>query len=131
MNHTPHRTAPFSVKEQSGPRADERRHMLLQASMRAENMTRDEPIRIRNISAGGLMAVSRHVVRRGEPVTIVLVGIGELAGRIAWTQGERFGVSFSRPINPNLVRQAIAQRRTSRVILTHVASPRRPGLRSA
>lgn len=131
MNHTPRPAPPFPVDHHSGSRADERRHMMLQASMHADHLAKDEPIRIRNISAGGLMAVSRHVVRRGERVTIALQGIGEVAGRVAWVHGERFGVSFARAINPNLVRQAVAQRQTSQVILTHVANPRRPGLRTA
>ena len=109
-------------------RATPRHSMFIRSIIRRPHDAVEHPIRIRNLSAGGLMGETTHVLRRREHVVIALRGVGDMAGHVAWVHGHRFGIAFSRTINLKLVREAMASRRLSQVILTHVADHRRPGL---
>jgi len=56
--------------------------------------------RIRNISAGGVMAEVPGYYFAGEPADIELKSGGKAAGRIAWVDAGRIGITFDAPINP-------------------------------
>lgn len=72
--------------------AEERFAVLLGATMRTTDGACD--VRIRNISAGGLMAVSAAPPHPGTLVTIAARDKPVVAGRVAWARGESFGVMF-------------------------------------
>lgn len=57
-------------------------------------------LRVRNLSAKGLMADCPAAVERGQNVTLDLRGIGPVSGAIIWSDGGRVGIAFDRPINP-------------------------------
>ncbi|RJY10350.1 PilZ domain-containing protein [Aurantiacibacter aquimixticola] len=67
---------------------------------------RDEPVRVkvRNLSAGGMMAEGDARVARGALVTVELRNIGDVEGSVAWVQGNRFGIAFVDEIDPKLAR---------------------------
>lgn len=66
-------------------------------------------VRVRNLSAGGLMAEYARPVALGETLEIELRGIGRIAGRIAWATDGRIGIAFAQPIDPKLARKPVGQ----------------------
>lgn len=68
-------------------------------------------IRIRNVSAGGLMAECAVIPRHGEPVMIELNGLGWLHGTVCWVQEHRFGIALRRDIDPRSVLRLPPHRR--------------------
>jgi len=68
-------------------------------------------VRIRNLSAGGLMAEAQVLAKRGDKVQLELRNIGQVTGRVAWVAQGRFGVVFDHPIDPKLARQPVGQKK--------------------
>lgn len=66
-------------------------------------------VRVRNLSAGGLMADADVEVAIDDPITIELRNIGQVEGKIAWVRGQRFGVTFDEAIDPKLARKPVKQ----------------------
>lgn len=66
-----------------------------------------EQVRVRNLSAGGMMAEYPSAVEQGVPVTVELRGIGVVGGRIAWATDGRIGVAFDTHINPMQARKPV------------------------
>ncbi|MFA6218964.1 MAG: PilZ domain-containing protein [Erythrobacter sp.] len=65
-------------------------------------------VKVRNLSAGGMMAEGGVVAGRGERLTVKLRNIGDVRGSVAWVQGNRFGIAFDEEIDPRLARAPIA-----------------------
>lgn len=86
-------------------RPDARESVLLMAMMRGPSAA-NVPVRVRNLSAGGMMVLSQILISRDEAVEIDLAGIGTIAGRVAWVFCGRIGIQFDRPIDPLLARGA-------------------------
>lgn len=61
-------------------------------------------IKVRNLSAGGMMGEGPVKVVRGSLVSVDLRNIGWVDGTVAWKQDERFGVAFLEEIDPLKVR---------------------------
>ena len=68
-------------------------------------------VRIRNLSAGGLMAEAPVIAKRGDRVQIELRNIGKVTGHVAWVAQGRFGVAFDHPIDPKLARKPVGQQK--------------------
>ena len=66
-------------------------------------------VRIRNLSAGGLMAEAPVLTKRGDKVELELRNIGRVTGHVAWVAQGRFGVAFDHPIDPKLARKPVGQ----------------------
>ena len=63
-------------------------------------------VKVRNISAHGLMAEADFSPRRGQELTIELRNIGWVTGVVVWVEGKRFGVGLAQEINPKATRSA-------------------------
>ena len=63
--------------------------------------------RVRNLSAAGLMAECKIMLRVGERVVFDLRGVGQVSGRVVWARGLRVGVLFDREIDPRLARKPV------------------------
>ncbi len=63
-------------------------------------------VRIRNVSAGGLMAELPYPLPPDSIVEIRLGGFGWVAGRVVWQTEGRTGIAFDRPIDVALVQEA-------------------------
>lgn len=87
------------------------------------------PVRVRNISAGGLMVEPIEALERGEPVSIDLRGIGIVDGHVAWALEGRMGISFLRPIDPRLTRKPVSGKKPAGGYVPPIVTSRRPGLR--
>ncbi len=64
-------------------------------------------VRVRNLSAGGLMAELPEPVPNDASVEIELRGVGRVTGRIAWQTEGRAGIAFDRPIDPQRARKPV------------------------
>lgn len=84
------------VEQRSGPRD----RVLLVAEFQVGD-ERLGPVRVRNISAGGLMAEHAEPLARGTPVAVEVNGLGWISGRIAWSAEGRVGVGFDHPVDPS------------------------------
>lgn len=68
-------------------------------------------VKIRNLSALGLMAEGDVPVMRGSRVHVDARAAGVLSGTVAWREGSRFGIAFEAEIDPTKVREALVSPR--------------------
>ncbi|MEX0342792.1 MAG: PilZ domain-containing protein [Erythrobacter sp.] len=82
--------------------------LFLFAELTFEGRSEAARVKVRNLSAGGMMAESSDIaVSRGDRLLIDLRNAGRVKGSVAWTQGNRFGVAFESEIDPKAVRAPI------------------------
>ena len=95
--------------------------LFLSARLRVVGHPDEIEIRVRNLSAGGLMAELPAPLSSTElPIEVQVRGIGWVAGRIAWQTEGRAGISFDREIDPQRARKPVTDRAAA-------ATPRRFG----
>jgi hypothetical protein len=92
---------------------DEHRHLnrdslFLMAELRVDGEGVEHRIKVRNLSAGGMMGEGPVRVTRGNIVDINIRNIGWVEGSIAWVQDNRFGIAFVEEIDPMLARAPLA-----------------------
>ena len=119
--------------EESGPdsqRRDERDSLFLLAKLKIEGQGGDGGVvRVRNVSAGGLMADASDEFRPGTRVAILLDGIGSIAGTVAWAEAGRIGVAFDHPIDKSLARKPVAKKDDSQLFRPLLSDHKRPPLK--
>lgn len=103
MNHPANFPASDAAAE--AKRIADRDSLMMIATLRFPATKEEGEVRIRNLSAGGLMAEAPLRVARGEAVEIKLRNIGWLSGSIAWVAEGRIGIAFDHPINARDVRK--------------------------
>lgn len=81
--------------------------LFLLAQVRLDGREETFRIKVRNLSAGGMMAEGDVPVVRGGLVMVDLRNIGQVGGTVAWTQGNRFGIAFVDEIDPKLARASV------------------------
>jgi hypothetical protein len=89
-------------------RSVDRDSLVLTAVLRFPATQEEWPVRIRNLSAGGLMAELPNGPMRGELVEVNLHSMGWISGRIAWVTEARVGIAFENPINPKDARKSVS-----------------------
>lgn len=82
--------------------------MFVMADLRLDGMDSEHKVRIRNLSAGGLMAEGPVRVARGQLLWINIRNIGWIEGLVAWVQDSRFGVAFREEVDHKLARAPMA-----------------------
>lgn len=102
---------PFSAATEDGAhnRQEARDSLFLTADFRLAGETTARPLRVRNLSAGGLMAEYPGGLPQGARVEFDVRGIGWVPGQIAWSAAGRIGVAFDRQIDPLLARKPVGQ----------------------
>lgn len=91
----------------SGQRQIGRDSLFVMADLRIDGIEGEQRIRVRNLSAGGLMAECQTRVQRGQLVWVQLRNVGWIEGSVAWVQDGRFGVAFREDIDPRVVRSPV------------------------
>ncbi|MGJ3649902.1 PilZ domain-containing protein [Sphingomonas sp. GlSt437] len=81
--------------------------LFLMAQFRLFGRTEETQVRVRNLSAGGLMAEVTEPLAIGTPVEIDVRGIGWVLGRVAWAAAGRVGIAFERDIDPRMARKPV------------------------
>ncbi len=85
----------------------ERDSMFLMTDIVTEGGGAAVRVKIRNLSASGMMMEGDVVAKRDTRVTAELRNIGLVAGTIVWVMGRRSGVAFDEPIDPKLARTTV------------------------
>jgi hypothetical protein len=91
-------TLSTSVPRPSERRTDERLIAMLRVAKLTDAQGKEQLIRVRNVSAGGLMAESGHPVRVGEAVMIELSS-QTIASTVVWTREGSAGFKFDQNID--------------------------------
>jgi len=82
--------------------------LFLLAQLRVDGQQEIARVKVRNLSAGGMMAEGEARVSRGAMVAVELRNIGWVEGSVAWKQDNRFGIAFVDEIDPAVVRAPAA-----------------------
>lgn len=82
--------------------------LFLMAEVRLEGDPAGHRVRVRNLSARGMMAETELRVLPGTRVTVELKNLAPVEGSVAWVQDKRFGIAFAEEIDPKAPRSAVA-----------------------
>lgn len=82
--------------------------LLMLASVRFEGSDAEYRIKVRNLSAGGMMAEGDVRVDRGARLEVALRNIGWVPATVAWVQDNRWGMAFESEIDPVLARANVS-----------------------
>lgn len=85
----------------------ERDSLFLMADLRVDGLEGEYRIKVRNLSAGGMMGEGPVRVVRGAIVDVNIRNVGWVEGSVAWVQDNRFGVAFRDDIDPKLARAPV------------------------
>lgn len=99
------RLEPFESEAAAGAREKSRDSLFLQAVLAIGGFPDPVTVRVRNLSAGGMLAEAKAVVAEGTSVLVDLTNVGTVPGRVVWANGGKFGVAFDRTIDPQAVRR--------------------------
>lgn len=81
--------------------------LFVMADLRLDGNEETHRIKMRNLSAGGMMGEGSLLLTRGTIVWVEIRNIGWVEGSVAWLHGSRFGVAFREEIDPKLARPPI------------------------
>lgn len=107
-------------------RQEHRGSLFLLAQLRVEGSADEHRVKLRNLSARGMMAEGPVRVSRGELVSVELRGIGWVEGSVAWKQDTRFGIAFVEEIDAAKVRIADSGQEPFGISEPHVRAAKRP-----
>ena len=81
--------------------------LFLMAEVRLDGDSASHRVKVRNLSAGGMMAEGDISVLRGTRMSVELRNLPSIEGSVAWVQDNRFGIAFAREIDPLAPRTAV------------------------
>jgi hypothetical protein len=81
--------------------------LFMMAGLRLAGDSFEHRVKVRNLSAGGMMAEGAVRVERGTRVSVELRNLGWTEGSVAWVQDKRFGIAFAEEIDPKVVRSQV------------------------
>jgi hypothetical protein len=91
--------------------------LFVMAEMRLDGVEGEHRIKLRNLSAGGMMGEGAVRVTRGAIIWVDIRNIGWTEGTVAWVQDNRFGVAFAEEIDPKVARLPASSDGNEAVIL--------------
>ncbi|MGN6817375.1 MAG: PilZ domain-containing protein [Sphingomonas sp.] len=109
FSHDP--LADHGSDDPAAQRIDSRDSLLLVAQFRVAGQSETIQVRVRNLSAGGLMAEVPKPIDIGTMVEVDVRGLGWVTGRIAWVAAGRVGVAFDHLIDPQAARRPVVNAR--------------------
>ena len=96
------------ISDRGPARAAPRDSLFLLTSFSTLDGTELGKARVRNLSATGLMADCERPVPAGLQIICELRGVGPVKGVVAWSRGEKIGMAFDDPIDPQLARKPVS-----------------------
>jgi PilZ domain len=117
-------TEPIAKKRQAA-----RDSLFLSAEVTVAGARKPVTVRVRNLSAGGMMVDGNAIFHEGAIVSADLRGIGAVSGRIAWVMEERAGVAFDEEIDPKEARAPVTAAKPPVLFTPQPDRSRRPGLK--
>ncbi len=103
--------------------------LFVMAEMRLDGVEGEHRIKLRNLSAGGMMGEGPVRVTRGAVIWVNIRNIGWTEGTVAWVQDDRFGVAFVDEIDPKVARLPARTDGNARVVVRPPPPPRHGALR--
>jgi hypothetical protein len=103
--------------------------LFLTSEVTVEGAVKPVTVRVRNLSAGGMMIDTNAIFHEGAVVETDLRGIGPVAGKIAWIIEDRAGVAFDKEIDPKSARAPVAAAKPRVLFTPQPDRSRRPGLK--
>lgn len=97
----------YRVVNELDHRQLERDSLFLMADLRIDGADEEHRVKVRNLSAGGMMAEGTVRVMRGSRVEVNLRNLGWAEGAVAWIQDNRFGIAFGEDIDPKVARAPV------------------------
>jgi PilZ domain len=91
-------------------RGEQRASLFLQAEIDVAGWSQPLRVRVRNLSAGGLLAESSHKFAVGADLRVTLPNIGTVPARCVWAGDNRFGLAFAKEINPQAALRKVGSR---------------------
>lgn len=88
-------------------RSVDRDSMFLMADIVFDPGLPGERVKVRNLSAGGMMIEGEIKLTRGARVAIELRNIGAIAGTVVWVRSPRYGIAFEEEIDPRKARSEV------------------------
>lgn len=88
-------------------RGADRDSLFMQASLAVPGQTGPVVVRVRNLSAGGMLAEAKVRIEQGTAVEVELRNVGPVPGRVVWAGEGKFGIAFDRPVDPQAVRRQV------------------------
>ena len=97
------------VPEPRGRRTRQRDSLFLSATVQRPGEPEGKAVRVRNLSAIGVMADYDDAVAVDEPVVVGIRGVGAVAGRVAWVRKGRIGITFDSEVDPLKARRPVGK----------------------
>lgn len=91
----------------AGARDRKRDSLFMTAVLRIADEPETREVRVRNLSAGGLMIEHDRPIAPGAVVHLAMRGLGDLTGSVAWSTRGRVGVALDEPIDPKRARKPV------------------------
>jgi hypothetical protein len=104
---------PTSIDEEVAAlsRSADRDSLFMQASVVVPGQPAAVTVRVRNLSAGGMLAEAKiRGLAQGAAVEVELRNVGEVPGRVVWVGDGKFGIAFDHPVDPQAVRRQVVQK---------------------
>lgn len=110
-------------------RADDRDSLFLMADLAFDDGLPETRVKVRNLSAGGMMIEGDLWLKRGTRVAVTLRNIGPVAGVVVWSRTPKIGIAFEEAIDPKLARSEVGggEREAPVYARAAVAAPRHDG----
>jgi hypothetical protein len=106
---TPGRRGSNKGRGSTGRRSANRESLFLSATIRrrGDSARTLKPLRVRNLSAIGMMADYTELADEDEPVIVTVRGIGSVGGTVAWVRRGRIGIVFDVEVDPKMARKPV------------------------
>ena len=88
-------------------RGADRDSLFMQASLILPGQPDPVVVRVRNLSAGGMLAEAKVHIAQGAAIEVDLRNVGPVPGRVVWAGEGKFGIAFDRPVDPQAVRRQV------------------------
>lgn len=88
--------------------------LFVMADMQIAGVDGEFRIKVRNLSARGMMGEGPVRVSSGLAVRVNIRNIGWIEGTVAWVQENRFGVAFPLEIDPKAARSPVTTRKQAK-----------------
>ena len=88
-------------------RTVDRDSLFLMADLVFEDGRPGERVKVRNLSAGGMMIEGELRMKRGTRLAAELRNIGPVTGVVVWVRAPKFGVAFEEEIDPKQARSDV------------------------
>ena len=103
---------PVTVDEEVAAlsRGADRDSLFMQANLVLPGQPAPLVVRVRNLSAGGMLAEAPvRGVAEGAAIEVELRNVGFVPGRVVWVGEGKFGIAFDRQIDPQAVRRQVVK----------------------